>query len=214
MDKKYAIFDMDGTLIDSMPLWQALSREYLERAGIYDVPEEVLEKIKPMTVAEYSAYFVKTFSLPKTEAEVAEEVMSVMRRHYREDIPLKEGADIYLRGLKEKGVRMCIASATAEPLIEACLKRLGVLDCFEFWISCERVGAGKRDPAIYLEAAGLLDARPEETAVYEDAVYAANTAKQAGFYVYGVYDSESAGEWETLCSLTDAQIEDWKGETV
>ena len=121
---------------------------------------------------------------------------------------------------------MCVASATAEPLMEACLRRLGVLSDFEFLLSCETVGAGKRQPDVYLESIRRMGAKPEETAVYEDAIYAAETAKRAGFYVVGVQDESTAGCWEPedpgdpdsvriscwekIKRLADEVIEDWK----
>ena len=121
---------------------------------------------------------------------------------------------------------MCVASATAEPLMEACLSRLGVREDFEFLLSCETVGAGKRQPDVYLESIRRMGAEPSETAVYEDALYAAQTAKEAGFYVVGVYDGsvtychepDDQEErdrmwnecWEQLKQLTDESILDRK----
>ena len=101
---------------------------------------------------------------------------------------------------------MAVATATAEPLIEACLKRLGVIDCFEFILSCESLGTSKREPMIYLESARRFDAAPSEVAVYEDAFYAAETAKKAGFYLVAVYDDEEDENWEKICSLADEGV--------
>ena len=98
---------------------------------------------------------------------------------------------------------MCVASATAEPLMEACLSRLGVAHYFQFLLSCETVGAGKNRPDVYFAAAERLGAEPEEIAVYEDALYAARTAKEAGFYVVGVYDDSASGHWDELKELAD-----------
>ena len=105
---------------------------------------------------------------------------------------------------------MCVASATAEDLMDACLTRLGVARYFSFLLSCETVGAGKNRPDVYLEAAKRLGAPPEDIAVYEDALYAANTAKQAGFYTIAVRDDSNQPLWETLTALTDEVIFDWQ----
>lgn len=206
MDKPFAIFDMDGTLIDSMVYWQRLAGEFLARKGVRDIPEDILERIKPMTMTESAALFIREFSLPGTPASVAGEMNEMMGQHYRADIPLKPGVEAYLKALRARGTRLCVASATAEHLMEACLTRLGVRDLFQFLLSCETVGAGKDRPDVYLEAARRLGASPAETGVYEDALYAARTAKDAGFYVVGVYDPSAQGHWAELTVLADETI--------
>ena len=105
---------------------------------------------------------------------------------------------------------MCVASATAEHLMEACLTRLGVRDFFEFLLSCETVGAGKRSPLVYHESAKRLTAAPAEIAVYEDALYAVQTAKSAGYYVVGVYDDSAAKNWQTIECIADEIILNWE----
>lgn len=212
MNKRYAVFDMDGTLVDSMGYWKSLSCEFLETRGISPVPEDILERIKPMTLSESVSLFIREFSLTDTFEEIGARMYELMERHYREDVLLKEGVHEYLDSLARDGVQMCVASATPEPLIRLCLERLGILDMFSFILSCETVGAGKDKPDIYLEVAGRLGCRPEEAAVFEDALYAARTAKHAGFYVVGVYD-ESAGEhWDEITGLSDQVIHSFREE--
>ena len=208
MDKVFAIFDMDGTLVDSMGFWRRLGREYLASKGVTEHVDAVLERIKPMTMSESAALFIEVFGLAGTPASVAAEMNGVMEAHYRQDIPLKPGADEYLRRLKRAGVRMCVASATAAELMEACLTRLGVADCFAFLLSCEEVGSGKDRPDVYLEAARRLGAPPEEIAVYEDAGYALDTARRAGFYTVAVRDGNREG-WEALAARAHEAVSDW-----
>ena len=105
---------------------------------------------------------------------------------------------------------MCVASATAEDLMEACLTRLGVAKYFSFLLSCETVGAGKNRPDVYWESAKRLGAKPAEIAVYEDALYAAETAKSAGFYTVAVRDDSNQLHWESLTALADEVILDWQ----
>ena len=105
---------------------------------------------------------------------------------------------------------MCVASATAEPLMEACLKRLGIRGYFEFLLSCETVGAGKQSPLVYQESARRLHAAPAEIAVYEDALYAVQTAKDAGFYVVGVNDESATKNWQTITDIADEIILNWE----
>ncbi len=209
MNKKFAIFDMDGTLIDSMGYWQRLGREYLTGKGVTGDLTDVLERIKPMTMTESAALFAEEFGLVGTPEELAAEMNGIMETHYRADILLKPGVAEYLAALRADGVRLCVASATAPDLVAACLERLGVLDHFEFLLSCEEVGAGKDKPDVYLAAADRLGAQPGEAAVYEDALYAAQTAKEAGFYTVGVYDPSGEAHWDEMTALADEIITDW-----
>ena len=209
MDKRYAIFDMDGTLVDSMVYWKNLASEYLRHKGVAEVSAEVLNKIKPMTMTESAALFIQEFQLEGSPEQIAEEMNAMMDQHYHTDIPLKVGVYEYLDQLHRSGTVMCVASATAEPLMEACLRRLGVADYFQFLLSCETVGAGKSRPDVYFAAAERLGARPEEIAVYEDALYAARTAKDAGFYVVGVYDDSASGHWDEIKGLADEWMKEW-----
>ena len=210
MDKRFAIFDMDGTLVDSMVYWKNLATEFLESKGVRTISPEILEQIKPMTMTESAALFIQEYGLSGTAERVAAEMNAMMDEHYRKDIPLKPGAAEYLEALRCKGVTMCVASATAEELMEACLTRLGVAHYFSFLLSCETVGAGKNRPDVYWESAKRLGAQPEEIAVYEDALYAADTAKSAGFYTIAVRDDSSQPHWETLTALADEKILDWQ----
>ncbi len=207
MDKQFAIFDMDGTLIDSMIFWKNLASEYLNSKGVKTIPADILEQIKPMTMSESAALFQQEFGL---SGDLEAEMNAMMKEHYKNDIPLKPGVWEYLQTLHGKGVRMCVASATAEPLMEACLARLGVRSCFEFLLSCETVGAGKSSPIIYHECAKRLSAAAADIAVYEDALYAVRTAKDAGYYVVGVYDDSVAKDWQTIKSITDEIIINWE----
>ena len=207
MDKKYAIFDMDGTLIDSMVFWKNLATEYLTSKGILQIPADILEQIKPMTMSESAALFRREFGLT---GDVEAQMNEMMEDHYRNDIPLKSGVWEYLENLHRQGVRMCVASATAEHLMESCLTRLGVRQYFEFLLSCETVGAGKRSPLVYQEAARRLGAVPGQIAVYEDALYAVQTAKAAGFHVVGVYDDSAADSWQAIEQESDEVVLNWE----
>lgn len=209
MDKRYAIFDMDGTLVDSMAFWRRLGREYLAGQGITEDIETVLERARPMTVTESAALFMREFQLPGTVESVAAQMNAMMNTHYRSDIPLKSGVRGYLSRLRRAGVRLCVASATAPELMEACLLRLDAAKYFDFLLSCEEVGVGKNRPDIFWEAAKRLGAPSHETAVYEDSLHAAKTAAAAGFYTVAVYDESSKWEWEKLTALADEAILDW-----
>ena len=209
MDKKFCIFDMDGTLVDSMPAWKALGRDYLEERGFHPTQEQ-LAIMTPMTMEEGTAYLMDTFGIKGPPERIVRDMEEIMERRYRTDIPLKPGAADYLAALEAKGVRMCVATATAEPLARICLERLGIARYLEFILSCETVGVGKTAPRVYLEAARRLGAAPANTAVFEDAFYAARTAKKAGFYVVGIPEATYDAHWSQLSALADETILDWR----
>lgn len=213
MNKKYAIFDMDGTLIDSMGYWKNLGREYLALHGVTENLDEIMERIKPMTMTESAELFRIEFHLEGTKECIAAEMNQMMDEHYRKDIPLKGGVEAYIKKLHELGVKMCVASATDVELMQACLERLEIKKYFSFLLSCEEVGVGKRKPDVYFEAVKRLQEKemilPKNIAVYEDADYAIHTALDAGFYTIAVLDDSDCIKWEQLKAQTMESIEDW-----
>lgn len=210
MQKNYAIFDMDGTLVDSMGYWDNVVIEYLHDRGFTGDFQNLLLRIKTMSVPEGAEEVAKTFCLTETVEEITDAMNSIMEHHYREDVMLKPGAREYLHSLKARGVKLCIASTTCQSLIEQCLESRGIRDLFEFCLSSELIGVGKGQPDVYLEAVRRLGAAPEDTAVFEDALYAMKTAKKAGFYVVGVYDHEEETNWPSISEFADETIVDYR----
>lgn len=214
MDKKFAIFDMDGTLVDSMGFWNRLSDEYLVRRGFPPLGRELKERSIAMTMLETARLFIDLCGLSDTPAQIAGEINALMEEHYRADVPLKPGAAAFLDRLRSAGVKMCVASSTNPVLIDICLRRLGVRDCFEFLLSCEEVGEGKNRPTVYLEAARRLGGAPENTVIFEDILVAAQTAKKAGFSLGVIYDANSDAEQEHLKALADCWFTRWDDEAL
>lgn len=211
MNKKFAIFDMDGTLVDSMGYWQNMEREYLTSRGVKPDPalEGLIARLKPMTLLDAARAFIAELGFSGTPERIAAEMNSIMRRHYARDVPLKPGVKEYLRALVSCGAALCTASATSVPLVKLCLRRLGVDREFRFMLSCEEVGFSKSCPDVYFEAARRLHSVPAETAVFEDSLAALTTAKNAGFYTVAVYDTASKADWPALKALADECIADW-----
>ena len=210
MELKYCIFDMDGTLVDSMAHWKNLEYEFLEAKGITEDINEVLKEIQHMTIPAAMEYFITRFGFEGTVDSLTEEFNALMAAHYASDVEVKPGVPAYLDALQAKGVKMCIASATSVPLVTICLERLGLAKYFEFLLSCVDVNASKDKPDVFLEAARRLGAKPEETAVFEDSLVASTSAKSAGFYVVGIYDENSKHNWPAIKELADELIEDWE----
>lgn len=211
MDRKYCIFDMDGTLVDSMRCWRRLGFEYLEGKGISEADAaRTMEAVKRLTLSQSAQLFLDTYGLPGTAEDVLVEMRDMMERHYRTDVELKPGIVNYLDRLRARGCRLCVATATDERLSHICLERLGIDDKFEFLLSCQTTGIGKEHPHIYLQAAARLGCRPEEAVVFEDALYAAQTAKNAGFYTVAVWDQTQVRDWPALTALADETVMDWR----
>lgn len=186
-----------------MNYWRNLTFEYLEKEGVKEDLTDISRLVKPMTLSESASFFAKRFNLNKSAGEIAGEMIKLMNRHYRFDIPLKRGAEKLLKKLQGDGVRMCVASATDESLVKKCLKRLGVISYFDFILSCETLKTDKLRPEIFLEAAKKFGANPSGVAVYEDALYAMITAKNAGFYVVSVFDGDSKYEMSQILKISD-----------
>ena len=209
MEQKFGIFDMDGTLVDSIPCWRMLYREYLAQRGILSPPDEIMGRTATMTALEAAALFTRSFHLSDTPEEAIQAINRLIEGHYRTDVPLKVGAAEFLRRCQAAGWKMCVASATAPALIDLCLRRLGIREHFQFLLSCVEVGVGKTQPDVYLEAARRLGGTPQNTLVFEDVIFAARTAKSAGFRVVGIFDESSRNDQQALRETADCYITGW-----
>ena len=205
----YAVFDMDGTLVNSMPYWQRAGYDYLLSKGI--TPEEGLwEKLSIMSTDECARYFQERYGLTDTAEEIVQASNDIMKEHYRLHIPAKPGVPEYLKRLHESGVILSVCSATSIPLVEMTLERLGLRKYFRFLTSCDEVGAGKDRPDVFLLALSRLHAAPEEAVMYEDADFGIRTAKSIGMHVAGVYDPTCLTEQSIVRTWCDSYIEDYR----
>ncbi|WP_373897600.1 HAD family hydrolase [Haloimpatiens sp. FM7315] len=203
---KYAIFDMDGTLIDSMIIWKDLGKEYLRIKGI-KAPENLNEILSAMSMTESSEYFRKTYGIGDSVEKIISDINKIIESKYKYEIELKNNVREYLSHLKAKGVTMCVTTATPLELANGVLKRLGILNYFSFVACCDEVGYGKNRPDIFYYALEKMKADIKDTVVYEDADYALETAKKAGFYTIGVYDESAAKSKEEIKNLCNEYIE-------
>jgi len=183
-----AIFDLDGTITDSMGYWRGMDREFLSRHGVKD-PESLptiydrdwMEKILELVNSRHG--------LSLTKKDMHEWILENIYKHYSNDVTFKPGAHELLEKLSEMGIRMCICSSTDRYLMEPALKRLDIDKYFEFTLHCREFGMEKNDPEIFRYCADRLgESDMSKVVVFEDASYAASTAKEAGCYVVGMYD--------------------------
>ena len=203
---KGIIFDLDGTLLDSMTVWSSIDREFLIENGIKDPPPEVSDVVKKMTVDESSQYFIDRFGLSCTKEYVIKRIEDMVRQRYEEQIPLKSHAAELLDFLDRRNISYGVATATYKGLAEAALKRCGVFDRMKFLLTDWEYSTGKNFPDIFLGAAERLGTSIEDTLVVEDSLHCIETAKAAGFPVCGVYDSIAEPDMPRIIGLSDYYV--------
>ncbi|MFY9119681.1 MAG: HAD family phosphatase [Syntrophomonadaceae bacterium] len=213
MKLKGAIFDLDGTLLDSMPFWESLGADYLKHKG-YNPPENIIEILAAMSLSQSARYFKKEYSIPDSEEGIIREIIGLMENQYRLTVPLKASVIPFLDRLYENNVRMCVATATDYDLAKAALDRLGALKYFDFILSCSQAGVGKDEPEFFLKALELLKTPQHETMVFEDALHAIKSAKAAGLLVTGVYDKSSYKHQEAIKSEADIYLNSFEDGTM
>lgn len=202
------IFDLDGTLLDSMPMWHELDKRFLRVHGI-EPPPDVTQAVRDMTAEEAAAYYAVRFPLSMSPAEILAECEDMAAEEYRRHLQLKPGAAEFLHGLAARGIPFGLASVTYRRLLEAALERLRIRSLFRFILTPDDGLRGKAFPDLYLRGAALLRAEPEDCAVIEDALYAAKTAKHAGFYTVGFRDASAEADWDELCAVCDRTAAHW-----
>ncbi len=201
-----AIFDVDGTLLDSMFIWDTIGETYLRSIG-YEPREKLNEVFKNMSLFQAARYYQTEYGVTLSIDQIMDGVNAMLERYYRFEVPLKPGVAELLERLRQSGVKLCIATATDRHLVEAALDRCGVLSCFGEIFTCNEVGHGKDEPDIFEAALRFLGTRREETLVFDDALYAVRTAKEAGFPVAAVYDSHERSQAEVR-ARSDLYLED------
>lgn len=202
-----AIFDVDGTLLDSMMIWEEAAVRYLHSLGLE--PEENLsEKIMTMSMEEGADYVISHYGVDMTRKQVIDGILELIRGFYENEVLLKPGVEQVIRLLADRAVPMIIATSSDSACVTAGLKRLGVWNYFQGILTCSDIGRGKTEPDIYLAAAEKIASAPKNTIVFEDALHAIVTAKKAGFVTVGMYDSYNQDE-EEIRKTADYYYESW-----
>ncbi len=204
-EKRAVLFDLDGTLMDSMWVWEDIDKEYLGRFG-HAPTKDMQRAIEGMSFTETAQYFKKRYGIPDSVEEIKAEWNRMAYDVYANRVRLKPGAYDFLREIRRRGFITGITSSNSRELIRACLTSNKVSDCFDrITISCE-VEKGKPAPDIYLSAAAALHVAPEDCLVFEDIPMGILAAKNAGMQVCAVEDDFSADQRDRIRSLAGYYI--------
>lgn len=204
-DIKYAIFDMDGTLLDSMHIWDTASGAFLMMRGI--IPKE-FDLFRKQGYKGGIKYMIEEYNLNMTFDEVLEGLQKILWFYYSEIAPAKDGVKDFLHALKSNGARLSVATATEKEMAETALERNGILDCFDVVLSTHNLGTSKFEPLVFDMAKEAMHAEGD-VYVFEDALYAIRTAKNAGYKVVAIEDYSAEDDREEIKKLADFYAENY-----
>lgn len=206
--KKAVIFDLDGTLVDSMWMWKAIDIEYLARFG-YDCPPSLQREIEGMSFSETAVYFKNYFNLPDTVEQIKHAWIDMSIEKYRHEVSMKKGAFRFLEYLKDKGIKTGIATSNGREMVTAVLESLHITPYFHVVKTACEVAAGKPAPDIYLKVADDLEVCPLDCMVFEDVPAGIRAGKAAGMAVCAIEDEFSALMRQEKQELADFFINDY-----
>lgn len=202
---KAAIFDLDGTLVDSMWVWQQIDIDYLSKKG-HAVPSNLNDEITHLSFTQTAEYFKNRFSIEESVDEIMNTWNEMAFNHYKNNVKLKNGALEYLKKLKESGIKIGLATSNSMPLLTVTLKNNNAFELFDSITVTDEVKKSKSNPDIYLLAAKKLGVEPKYCMVFEDIIAAVNGAKLAGMKVTGVYDEHAKHQVNDLKNTCDNYI--------
>lgn len=203
-----AIFDLDGTLLDSMGVWDKVDSDFFKKRGMTS-PDDYTDIICTMTIDEIAVYTKERFDLPEQPQQLIDEWISMADDEYKFNVPLKDGALEYLEKTKQNGLKMAVLTSLSQELALPALKRCGVLDFFEIIVSTSKTGVAKNTADAYLDIAQKLGEKPENCVFFDDTFPAVSMAKQVGMTVVGVFEETSPEMQENIKKQADFYITHW-----
>ena len=198
--KSFLIFDMDGVLLDTMPLWEHLGADYLAANGIPETPD-LREKLLAMTMPEAAELFRTKYGMTLPPEEIIAEIDAMSEEFYTAKAPLKPGVAEALPELRRRGYHCVLATATDRRLATAAFRRTGMESCFQQIFTCTELNLSKKDPAFYRAILQALKASAGECVVIEDALHAIQTALACGIDTYAIYDESAREVWPQIQSI-------------
>lgn len=206
---KGAIFDLDGTILDSMWVWEQVDVNFLGNRGI-SVPKDYAKEISAMNIITAAEYTIARFGLPETAEQVAAEWYDMAMKEYAEDVQLKAGAREYMAYLKAKDVKLAVATSSPRELFLPCLENNEIFEFFDTIVTTMEVERGKDFPDVYEEAARRISLKPSECMVFEDILKGIKAAKQGGFYVVALEEDHAIEDREEIRQVSHKYIKDFE----
>lgn len=205
---KAAIFDLDGTLVDSMWVWEQIDTDYLTKQG-KSIPNGLKEDINHLSFQQTAQYFKKRFEINDSIEEIMNCWHLLAYEHYSKNVRLKPGALDFLNKLKSLGIKIGLATSNSTSLLEAVLYNNNIYHLFDSITITDEVKKSKDNPDIYLLAAQKLGVAPEDCMVFEDIIAAVKGAKLAGMRVTAIYDKSAGHQRDILLKISDKYINDY-----
>lgn len=203
-----AIFDLDGTLIESISTWRYVDVHFMEKRGL-EIPPDFYDKVSSMNFSEAADYVIAECGVTDTKEEVMSEWLSMLKHEYAEVIPMVPGAEEFIKALHDRGIKIALATASNPELYRPCLERHGVIDYFDVFVTTEEVKRKKGFPDVYFLAAERCGVKPERCAVFEDIYLGCIGAKAAGMHCVGVLEEHSKDDWDEMERICDKIIKDY-----
>ena len=203
---KGVIFDLDGTLVDSMWIWTQIDIDYLKMKG-HQMPSDLRDNIVHLSFSQTAAYFKERFNISDSIDTILTDWHNMAFNHYSKNVKLKAGVKEFLNKLKDRNIKIALATSNSVPLLEACLKNNEIYDYFDSITTTDEVSRGKDYPDVYLLAASKINVTPENCLVFEDILPAVQGAKAANMKVIAVKDDDSLDSKEVLVKYADKYIE-------
>lgn len=207
---KAAIFDLDGTILDSMWMWRDLEQNFLLGLGI-EPTQRIYDRMDTLGVLDSAGWLIGEFHLDRTEQELRDFCNRLALEAYLNTVSPKPGVERVLRELRARGIGCSLATLTSHHLVDRVLSAKGLAPLLDHVLTVEDVGGVKKDrPDLFLRAASLLGAAPSETVVFEDSLYAIRTAVDADFPVWAVADPAAARDEAEIRRLSTRYLEGWE----
>lgn len=203
---KGAIFDLDGTILDSMPIWDKAGEMFLHTIGIEAEPG-LANIMFCMSMTDGAEFLKERYHLGMNVDAIMAGINHTIEDFYAYQVQLKEGVEQFLQEMKQTGIKMVVATSCDRQVFERALARLKVINCFDRIFTNTEIGTGKEKPDIYLAAAEHMGTLPKDTWVFEDALYAIHTAKNAGFRTVGVFDASNLESLDEIKRTSDIYLE-------
>lgn len=203
------IIDMDGTLIDSMAIWDDIGNRFLLQKNIIPAPN-LQETLAPLSINQAINYLIKEYHLPESLNQINQQINKLLDSIYSNEVTLKTGAKDFINNCYQQNKKLCLLTANNYQTTIKTLDKFAITDKFHQIITCDSTSLDKQNGDIYKYAAKQLNLNIDECIVIEDAYHAIKSAKSAGFKVWAVADRSNQQQWDEICKLSDQHFDNMK----